>query len=117
MKTLIAAGLAASALIATTAASANPVYPVINHHPVHRAVMLGGPIAYRHEFRIAPIYARPVVYREGFARPGFYRTAYHVHGHRGVYYRGFHHAHVWRHGPFRHHNAWRGAYAGEHRPV
>ena len=117
MKTLIAAGLAASALMATTAASAKPVYPVDYHHRVHHAVVLRGPIAYRHEFWIAPIHARAVVYREGYIRPGFYTTAYPVRGYRFGYHHAFHHAYVWRHGPIRHHIAWRGAYAGEHRPV
>ena len=61
MKTLIAAGLAASALAATSVASADTIYPVGFHHPVYHAVVIRA----------------PVVYRTGFARPGFYRAAYH----------------------------------------
>jgi hypothetical protein len=79
MKTLIAAGLAALSLAATSVATADPVYAANDHHPARHAVIVRA----------------PVVYRSGFDRPGFYRAAY-MHGRRGAYHharrhhRGFH---------------------------
>ena len=100
MKSLIAAGLAALALAATSVASADPIHPADDNHPVHEAVLTRSPI----------------VHQAGFDRPGFYRTAY-TRGHRGASHRGFRH-HRMRIGGRRHHHiAWRGAYAGEHHPV
>jgi hypothetical protein len=113
MKTLIAAGLAASALAAGTAASA---YPIVYHHPYLHRVVMRGPIVYRGGIAIAPVYPRPVVYGGGFYRP-FYRTAYYAPGYRGVIYRAPYHAYGWGHGPVVHHIAWRGSYVGEHRPA
>ncbi len=80
MKTLLAAGLAALALAATTAATADPIY-----HPVRHAAVLRA----------------PVVYRSGYVAPRLYSVDYVRHYHR------FHHRrHGWRvrlHGPVRHH--------------
>jgi hypothetical protein len=73
MKTLIAVGLAALSLAATSAASADPVHPAGHDRPVHHAVVL----------------RTPAVYRSGLDRPGYYVAAYR-HGHRGGrhYHRG-----------------------------
>jgi hypothetical protein len=117
MKTLIAAGLAASALAAATTASAIPVYRVDYHHPIHDAVAVRAPLAHRRHITIAPIFVRPVVFREGAFRPGFYRTAYYAHGYRGAFYRAPHQGYRWSHGRVVHHTSLRGAHAGEHRPA
>ncbi len=104
MKTIIAAGLAALALAATSVAAAEPIHPVEFHYPARHAVVIRAPFAYR----------------SGFARPGFYRAAYYVHGHRGGFHTARRHRRGWGfrvRGPVHHHTAWRGAYGGEHRPV
>ncbi len=48
MKTLIAAGLAALSLAATSVATADPIHPVEYHHPFHHAVVVRTPIVYVH---------------------------------------------------------------------
>jgi hypothetical protein len=72
MKTILAAGLAALALTATTVASADPIRAADDHRPLHRAVVVRA----------------PVVYRAGFARPGFYKATY-----VRAYHHPYHHRH------------------------
>lgn len=89
MKTLFAAGLAASIMAVATVAGAHPYASGLYDHPVRHAV----------------IFRTPVVYRAPIFRTGVHHATFLVWGRRPYAHRDVHPA------------IWRGAYVGEHRPL
>jgi hypothetical protein len=77
MKILIAAGLAAMALAATSVATAAPVYAV--HYDRSTADVVATPT--------------PAIYQPGLASPGVYKADYYAHGRRGAHHHRRHHRH------------------------
>ena len=107
MKTLIAIGLAATALaagtVAATSASAAPAAcgTIAYHHPIVRHVV--HPVVYRRDHGYAP---RPIA-AAYLAPPAYYGPAYEP----VAYYPAPYHGYGWRGWGYRDHDGWRGGMA------